>query len=241
MCGSSSSSGDDATNRKESPSETSLPYQARNGRVIDGWSRKGWTWGRSVDHETLERARRSDRALKLSPAKAAPRGNGSASARPEDTRHRRQVPPGRPLRGNERRGGPPRPQDPLLPRHPRRESGMILRLVSVSTISTRIPAPREAGTTIISPPTWRHARERFPVSLYQATERAETRGHAPFLRMTETKRRCVSCHNVPGAEKQDIETHAVKYLCGIRVRTIFTATRSPWPFSTDVDHGNKAQ
>ena len=49
------------------------PYQELNARTIDGWCKSGWEWGRPVDHETIERAKNGDWAVRLTPVKTVPR------------------------------------------------------------------------------------------------------------------------------------------------------------------------
>ena len=47
-------------------------YQEINAETIDRWVREGWEWGKPVSHETLERARRGDWDVLLTPTKPVP-------------------------------------------------------------------------------------------------------------------------------------------------------------------------
>ncbi len=47
-------------------------YPDVNAAVIDRWVEAGWEWGRPVDHETCERARKGDREVLLTPTKPVP-------------------------------------------------------------------------------------------------------------------------------------------------------------------------
>lgn len=47
-------------------------YQDINTRTIDRWIDEGWEWGRPIDHETYERARRGDWNVVLTPTKPVP-------------------------------------------------------------------------------------------------------------------------------------------------------------------------
>lgn len=48
-------------------------YTEVNARVIDGWVADGWEWGVPVSAETLERARKGDWSVVLTPTKPVPR------------------------------------------------------------------------------------------------------------------------------------------------------------------------
>ena len=49
-----------------------MDYQDLNARTIDRWIREGWEWGKPVSHETVEKARRGDWDVHLTPTKPVP-------------------------------------------------------------------------------------------------------------------------------------------------------------------------
>ena len=49
-----------------------MPYQDINAATIDRWVREGWEWGRPIDHETVEAARRGVWDVRLTPTRAVP-------------------------------------------------------------------------------------------------------------------------------------------------------------------------
>ena len=53
--------------------EESLNYREFNAKTIDGWVEGGWEWGRPVSHESLEKARRGEWSVLLTPVKSVPR------------------------------------------------------------------------------------------------------------------------------------------------------------------------
>lgn len=49
-----------------------MRYQDINSRVISGWCRNGWEWGRPITHEVYEKALAGDWDVYLTPTRAVP-------------------------------------------------------------------------------------------------------------------------------------------------------------------------
>ena len=50
-----------------------MSYTDINSKTIDQWIEDGWEWGRPIDHETFERAKRGDWQIILTPTRAVPK------------------------------------------------------------------------------------------------------------------------------------------------------------------------
>lgn len=49
-----------------------MDYQDINAATIDRWIENGWTWGKSVSHETFENAKAGNWEIQLTPVKMVP-------------------------------------------------------------------------------------------------------------------------------------------------------------------------
>ena len=50
-----------------------MNYQDINASTIDRWVEEGWEWGKPIDHDTFEKAKKGDWKLLLTPTKVVPR------------------------------------------------------------------------------------------------------------------------------------------------------------------------
>lgn len=49
-----------------------MSYEDYNSKIIDRWISEGWEWGRPISHEAIERARKGDWDVVLTPTKSVP-------------------------------------------------------------------------------------------------------------------------------------------------------------------------
>ena len=49
-----------------------MDYQQINSRVIDGWCRDGWEWGKPISHEVYQNALNGRWGVYLTPTKIVP-------------------------------------------------------------------------------------------------------------------------------------------------------------------------
>ena len=49
-----------------------MNYTDINAKIVDGWVKNGWEWGKPISHEVFEKARNGEWGVYLTPTKTVP-------------------------------------------------------------------------------------------------------------------------------------------------------------------------